>query len=167
MSPIAQTHPFRTALVAVVLAGVAFVTAAPSPAQAESGMQRIRTYFKAMDGLTTAIDNWNADVATVLSAAETKPEVFCSADFVDLLHRGHGMVNDLEGTSQIAPEAVAGNHDGAAHGLRTQYDGLAAMTLRCQAGGQVPSGAQTDFETGKAAYGQAIRLIRYHAARYR
>ncbi len=167
MSPIAMTRTFRTALAAVALAGAAFVTAAPSPAHAESGMQRIRTYFKAMDGLTAAVDAWNVDVTTVLSAAETKPEVFCSADFVDLLHRGHGMVNDLEGTGAMAPDAVAKNHDGAAQGLRAQYDGLAAMTLRCQAGGEVPTSAAADFETGKAAYGQSIRLIRYHAARYR
>mgnify|MGYP001255433854 CR=1 FL=1 len=114
MSPIAMTRTFRTALAAVALAGAAFVTAAPSPAHAESGMQRIRTYFKAMDGLTAAVDAWNVDVTTALSAAETKPEVFCSADFLP----------DL-------------------------------------------AGAAADFETGKAAYGQSLRLIRYHAARYR
>lgn len=167
MSPNALRLSFRTALAAVVLAGVAFVAAAPSHAQADSGSQRIHTYFSAMNGLTAAIDDWNVDVATALSAASTKPEFICTAEFAEIVRRGHGMTNDFEGTGLNAPEALGANHDGAAHGLRLQSEGLAAMTQRCQPGGQSSAGAMADVEGGKAAYTKAVRLIRYYAAQDR
>lgn len=167
MSPKTMTRTIHTVLAAVVLAGVGFLTAAPTQAHAESESQRIRTYFKAIDGLTVAIDQWNADVTTGLSAAATKPEFLCSAEFAELVRRGHGMTNDFEGTGLSAPDAVAANHDGAAQGLRQQSEGLAAMTQQCQAGAYPAANAAAEVASGKAAYGKSVRLIRYYAANYR
>jgi|GEM_PF-6627355 len=166
MSLVALRPSFRTVLAAAALAGIALVTAAPSHAHAETAAQRNRTYFQAMDGLTASIDAWNADVVTGIAAAQTKPEFVCSADFAELVRRGHGLANDFEGTGLIAPTAVAGNHDGAAQGLRQQYEGLAAMAVDCSYGA-TGTGPGTEIATGQAAYAKAVRLIRYYTARYR
>lgn len=167
MSPNALRQTLTTTLAAAVMAGVALVTAAPSHAQADTSAQQIRAYYTAMNGLTAAIDDWNADVTTALSAAATKPEFICSAEFAEIVRRGHGMTNDFEGTGLGAPQALGANHDGAAQGLRLQTEGLSALTQRCQPGGQTGAGAMADVEAGKAAYAKAVRLIRYYAAQGR
>ena len=99
-------------------------------------------------------------------AAETKPEFICSADFAELVRRGHSVTNDFEGTGMLAPDAVADNHTAAAQGQRQQYEGLAAMAQDC-AYGATGAAPGAEIANGKATYGKSMRLIRYYVARYR
>ena len=65
-------------------------------------------YRDAVRALIPAIENWNDEAGEIAAATLAKPELVDSAEMAELILRGHGIADDLNGT--FAPEGLAADH---------------------------------------------------------
>jgi hypothetical protein len=143
-----------TALLAVAL-GVAL-----SPQSASAEENPVHTYFAGVNQLLPEVDAWQADLDAALSAMIAKPELACGDDVAALARRGHGIVEDLRGTGELAPSVLQARHEASVDALEQAVFGLQAMLESCDRN----VGAD-EIAAGNAEYAKAIRLIRYYSAR--
>lgn len=68
-------------------------------------------YRAGMPGLLQDVQIWAGDVEMTTAAAITKPELACSDSMVELARRGHSIADDLVGTGQHVPGALAASHN--------------------------------------------------------
>ncbi len=155
-----RSFSFRFALSFAVLGLAIGAALAPTRAHAESNP--IHDYFDGVAQLMPAVDSWQADMDAQLSAMVAKPELACGEEVAALARRGHGLVEDMRGTGMIAPSILQARHDAAVDGLATAVEGLDAILESCNR----DEGADL-IAQGNGEYADAVRLIRYYAARIR
>jgi hypothetical protein len=68
-------------------------------------------YRAGMPGLLQDVKTWAGDVEMTTAAAITKPELACGAAMTDLVLRGHSIADDLAGSGQNVPGALAASHN--------------------------------------------------------
>ena len=139
-----------------LVVGVSHVSS--DPAHAESNP--IHDYFDGVAQLLPAVDAWQADLDAQLSAMIAKPELACGNDVAALARRGHGLVQDLRGTGELAPSMLKARHVAAVDALERAVQGLDEILAACDR----DAGADL-IEAATGDYADAIRLIRYYTAR--
>ena len=107
-------------------------------------------YRYGMPGLMAFVEGWNTEVGAFMSSVAAKPEMACSAEQQELVHRGQSMVADLVGTGVYAPAGLQTIHANATDGLQRAVNGLKILGEDCS-GGSVAEGLKR-FQRGKTRY---------------
>jgi hypothetical protein len=68
-------------------------------------------YRRGLNELLPEVSVWHDDVAALMQATSTKPEVACSAEMTQAAALGRSIAADLAGTGLLAPAAIKGQHD--------------------------------------------------------
>lgn len=137
----------------ILLAGLFALTLSAAVGPRAAQASGFADYRNGMNGLVAEADLWNADLNTFAAALATKPELACSAEYTDLLHRGRSITADLVGTSLLAPQALAGTHGRAIAGMTQAVAGAELIGTTCNGStlgaglAQVQQG-QTEFTRG-------------------
>lgn len=115
-----------------------------------------KDYQKDMNAFVPVLREWIAEIEQVADRALAKPGEACSADVVELGHRGAGMARDLEGT--LAPAALEEAHAD----LIDAFFSIAESTANgCTLGAALADDIAGDVDTAK----DALRAIGYFAQR--
>ena len=136
-------------LVASTFALALIVAAGPRPTLASE----VGEYRAGMPGLIADADQWNAELSAMLAALPTKPELACSAEYIELVNRGRWITDDLVGTGKLAPRALESAHARAVRGITVAVAGAAQIGAACD-GSNLSAGVaaiqqgQTDYHRG-------------------
>ena len=145
-------------ILTVLAVGAAMALASAFAPAAQAQEVSVKDYQREMRLLLPEIETWNHDLNVNLMAMQTKPELACGDDYLQLVALGRSLAADLAGTALNAPATLRDQNVAAAEGLQMAAIGAGQASLDCDGPDLGVVRAQVEF--GQSRYDENIARVR-------